>query len=1088
MSSKLLIIHRIYPRRIVARIRRAGFLIIILFGLLALTLGYGSEKPVQARGNTPEMSGGGNLLSGFEAKITRQKSSSILLAQGFDAYVFPPADWGTAIVNGSTQGWSRVISGTSPATLPFYGSGMAKFKSEFMPGNYSTRLFTSPLDFTGQSSLLLNFWMYHDTGKSSQNDRIEVQISTDGGANYSTLTAISRYDGSSGWKKHSIDLSAYAGQNAVRLGLLGISAFGNNIYIDHLSVSAPQVDYSTSKMSVSPAGLISSGQILTYTLNITNTGEMTGAATSLENPIPQGTSYVPGSAGVVGGGTLNATDSLIQWNGSIAENQVVTITFQVSVISMSGDVINTAAINDPSALQVTTIMATSPIRVVNASWPMQGYNAQRTGRGLPPGPMTNTLRWTYDLEARLQDNGSPVIGPDGTIYQPTNGTLFYVFRPDGTIKWSANVLGGVGMRNAPALSADGNTLYIYNSTSFKVFALNASNGSVLWEYPINGVNYSSFAVDSAGTIYIGTREPAMYAINSNGTLKWRYASPATTWIEAPPAVDSSGNVYFVQNIVGLVALDASGNFKWSKSGYSDYDWPTPLIGPDGAIYVSGKSPHFLSAYYPDGTLKWERADITRAYYYASLAISEDGQTLYTARLNGMVYALSTQTGATLWSTTIPNATDFGGSPVLGANGVLYLVGNGSTTNGWVYALSAYNGAVLWQYELNSPWMYWGPQSPALGPDGALYVIASGNLGFSGGTIPARMYAFGSLGGCPANITVNPATLPDMQTGTVYTQTLNAAGGIAPYVFAPSSGKIPAGMNLSTEGVFSGTPTTPGVYTFTITTAGANGCTGSRAYSLNVISLYLLSVSKNGNGAGTITSTTAGIDCGMDCSENYLSGEQVTLVATASVGSTFAGWGGACGGTESCVVTMTEAKNVTATFTLNSYSLSVDKTGAGSGVISSTPGGINCGTDCQEDYWYNTEVTLIATASVGSTFFGWDGACSGIGFCTVFMDAARNVIANFSLNSYLLTVNKSGSGSGTITSSPDGINCGADCAESFLFGTQVTLIAVPSENSTFTGWSGACSGLDLCAVSIDAVKDVTAGFGLKSYIFIPMIIR
>ncbi len=85
------------------------------------------------------------------------------------------------------------------------------------------------------------------------------------------------------------------------------------------------------------------------------------------------------------------------------------------------------------------------------------------------------------------------------------------------------------------------------------------------------------------------------------------------------------------------------------------------------------------------------------------------------------------------------------------------------------------------------------------------------------------------------------------------------------------------------------------------------------YRPAVISPYSLTVSKNGTGRGTVTSNPAGITCGTDCSEAYTSGQSVTLTASATSGSTFAGWGGACSGTDSCTVSMTADKSVTATF-------------------------------------------------------------------------------------------------------------------------------------------------------------------------------
>jgi fibronectin type 3 domain-containing protein len=82
--------------------------------------------------------------------------------------------------------------------------------------------------------------------------------------------------------------------------------------------------------------------------------------------------------------------------------------------------------------------------------------------------------------------------------------------------------------------------------------------------------------------------------------------------------------------------------------------------------------------------------------------------------------------------------------------------------------------------------------------------------------------------------------------------------------------------------------------------------------------------------------------------------------------------------------------------------------------------------------------------------------------------------------YTLTVTKAGTGTGTITSSPTGINCGSVCSGAYNTGTVVTLSASPDTSSTFTGWSGGCSGSGTCSVTMDAAKTVTATFTLKTY--------
>lgn len=89
--------------------------------------------------------------------------------------------------------------------------------------------------------------------------------------------------------------------------------------------------------------------------------------------------------------------------------------------------------------------------------------------------------------------------------------------------------------------------------------------------------------------------------------------------------------------------------------------------------------------------------------------------------------------------------------------------------------------------------------------------------------------------CPI-ITVNPATLPNGSVGTAYSQTVSGSGGTAPYTFNVSSGALPTGLILnSVSGAITGTPTTAGTFTFTITATDATGCAGSRLYTVTIAS-------------------------------------------------------------------------------------------------------------------------------------------------------------------------------------------------------------------------------------------------------------
>jgi hypothetical protein len=163
--------------------------------------------------------------------------------------------------------------------------------------------------------------------------------------------------------------------------------------------------------------------------------------------------------------------------------------------------------------------------------------------------------------------------------------------------------------------------------------------------------------------------------------------------------------------------------------------------------------------------------------------------------------------------------------------------------------------------------------------------------------------------------------------------------------------------------------------------------------------------------------------------------------------------------------------------LTSFALTVTKGGTGTGTVASSPAGISCGPTCSANFDSGAVVNLTATPDSGSTFAGWSGACSGTGACSVTMDAAKSVSANFTANPgpFTLTVAKSGTGTGTVASSPAGISCGATCSASFANGTVVSLAATPDTGSTFAGWSGACTGTGACSVTMDAAKSVSATF-------------
>jgi uncharacterized repeat protein (TIGR02543 family) len=254
--------------------------------------------------------------------------------------------------------------------------------------------------------------------------------------------------------------------------------------------------------------------------------------------------------------------------------------------------------------------------------------------------------------------------------------------------------------------------------------------------------------------------------------------------------------------------------------------------------------------------------------------------------------------------------------------------------------------------------------------------------------------------------------------------------------------------------------------------------------------HTLNISKEGTGYGSVSayivnSNIQNISCGDTCTPTYWVGSHLYLYAQPDPNYVFEGWSGACAGTSpQCWLTMYSDLTVSAIFGNDLRPvLTVTKQGGEAGYVTSNPSGIYCGPSCSAKFEPGTTVTLSAMVyQSGYLFAGWSGACTGTSeTCTLTLTEDVTATAMFStIPKKSLQVTRKGDGDGTVTSLPWGINCGADCLESFNPGTYVTLNAVPdSDNSIFVGWSGACQGKATpCTLMMTADLTATAEFILK----------
>jgi hypothetical protein len=415
----------------------------------------------------------------------------------------------------------------------------------------------------------------------------------------------------------------------------------------------------------------------------------------------------------------------------------------------------------------------------------------------------------------------------------------------------------------------------------------------------------------------------------------------------------------------------------------------------------------------------------------------------------------------------------------------------ASTNPFVYTYSAGNGVTdyfggLSQTTANNFYSYAGPPIP--------------QVAFSPSAIPPDGTTQSSM-----TVTIlNPAHNSVALTGVAFSNTLptglklanvvsDGCGGGGSFTatgFTKSGIVLALGASCVEQvNVIAPLGTAVGTYVDTTSYVTSNqefGGPESGTLTVTTDPIFTLSVAETGTGSGTVTSSPSGINCSTtsnQCASGFASGTSVTLsAAPAPFSSTFTGWSGAgCSGTGTCVVPINQAQNVTANFDQVTYPLNIIESGTGAGQVTSSPAGIACSltsTQCSATYVGGTAVTLTASAAAGSSFAGWSGGgCTGTAPCTVTMSTAQVVTAAFTqIPSFMLSVVSSGAGSGTVTSMPSGINCGAICNASYQTGTQVKLTAAAASGSTFAGWSGGgCSGIAACTVTITGGTAVAASF-------------
>jgi outer membrane protein assembly factor BamB len=243
---------------------------------------------------------------------------------------------------------------------------------------------------------------------------------------------------------------------------------------------------------------------------------------------------------------------------------------------------------------------------------------------------------------------------------------------------------------------------IFGSKDYYIYALNP-NGSLKWKYETGDPVFSDPALAADGTIYITSCDHYLYALYPNGDLKWKFNTGEI--VSSSPVLAADGTIYIGHSQGRVFAVNPNGTELWY------YDLPNDIygsaaLGLDGTIYI-GSWDNNLYALNPNGTLQWSFH--TGNHVKGVPSVAPDG-TVYFGSWDGYLYALYTN-GTMRWQCRVGSGTET--TPAIAEDGTIYVGGDE------LYAVYP-DGTIRWIFNLGTN-RYIFTSCPAIAAEGTIYV-------------------------------------------------------------------------------------------------------------------------------------------------------------------------------------------------------------------------------------------------------------------------------------------------------------------------------------------------------------------------------
>lgn len=393
-------------------------------------------------------------------------------------------------------------------------------------------------------------------------------------------------------------------------------------------------------------------------------------------------------------------------------------------------------------------------QLADSSWPMFHGDGKLTGQSkYDTSKVDGTIKWVFKTEDQIET--SPVIGEDGTIYIADQNCNLYALTSEGKEKWKIKLGEATTSKewghhscfqSSPAVAKDG-TIYAF-PMSHNFYAINP-DGTIKWKYPLFTFknDWSSPNITKDGTIYVGselyppheTGKPEeetakIYAFNPDGTVKWSYDTRGV-WVTSTSSVADDGTMYTsandcVENNCAntIFAFTPEGNIKWKFAISDGVNEGSAAVGKDGTVYFTAKgerNPRINAFFYALTPEGEEKWKFSAPEGISMTPGLSDDGKIYFGDWGGTFYALDLN-GKLLWKVETPDAYEtLSSSPAIGKEGTVYF----GTLAHYFYAYNP-DGTKKWEISLEEGGVN---SSPAIGQDGTVYFAS----------VPGKLYAIGT---------------------------------------------------------------------------------------------------------------------------------------------------------------------------------------------------------------------------------------------------------------------------------------------------------------------------------------------------------